>query len=358
MKRRRFLKQSGLAGILAAGSAPAVMAQSTIRWRLAHSFPRSLETVFGGAEFFAARVGEMSGGKFTITVHGPGELVPPFGVLDAAQDGTIECTHTASNFFAGKDETFALNGIPFGMNTRQMIAWQYVGGGLDLMREFYRDYNIISFPMGNTGIQMGGWYRDEINALDDLKGLKLRVSGLLSGQVYEQLGVVPQAIPGGEIYQALEKGTIDAVELSGPYDDEKLGFHKVAKNYYFPGWHDGSPQVDLFVNLDAYQALPEEYKAIVAAAAMQAHVAVQARYDGLNPPALRRLVAEGATLHRFPREIIEAGYSAAMDLYSDISARNPRWKKVYDSYAAFQKDQNLWFSIAEAGYDSFVQSKN
>ncbi len=357
MKRRSFLGHAGLAGVLAAGTAPAVVAQSNIRWRLAHSFPRSLETVFGGAELFAERVAEMSGGKFTISVHGPGELVPPFGVLDAAQDGTVECTHTASNFFAGKDETFALNGIPFGMTYRQLNAWQYEGGGLELMREFYGDYNIISFPMGNTGVQMGGWYRDEINGLADLEGLKLRVSGLISGQVYEQLGVVPQSIPGGEIYQSLEKGTIDAVELSGPYDDEKLGFYKVAKNYYFPGWHDGSPQVDLFVNRDAYEALPAEYKAIVEAAAMQAHVAVMSRYDGLNPPALRRLVAEGTKLHRFPREIIEAGYAAAMDLYADISARNPRWKKVYGSYAAFQKDQNLWFGIAEAGYNNFVQSK-
>ena len=357
MKRRTFLKSSGLAGVAFTASAPAVIAQSGVRWRLAHSFPRSLDTVFGGAEIFAALVRDMTGGRFEISVHGPGELVPPFGVLDAAQNGTVECTHTASNFFAGKDETFALNGIPFGMNSRQLLAWQFEGNGLELMRDFYADYNVINFPMGNTGAQMGGWYREEIGGLDDIKGLKLRVSGLLSGRVYERLGMVPQSIPGGEIYQSLEKGTIDAVELSGPYDDEKLGFHKVARNYYFPGWHDGSPQIDLFVNLDAYNALPDDYKEIVAAAASQAHLRVQARYDALNPPALRRLVAGGAVLRRFPAEIIEAALREAQDVYAEIAASNPRFAAVFEDYRSFQQDQDLWFGVAEASLDRINQAR-
>lgn len=356
MKRRKFIKNSGLAALAFAGSAPAVVAQTSIRWRLAHSFPRSLDTVFGGAEHFAQIVNDMTGGKFQITVHGPGEIVPAFGVLDATQNGTVECTHTPSNFFAGRDETFAINGLPFGMNSRQMIAWQLQGNGLDLLREFYRDYNVVNFPMGNTGAQMGGWYRTEISGLADLEGLKLRVSGLLSGRVYERLGVVPQSIPGGEIYQSLEKGTIDAVELSGPYDDEKLGFYKVAKNYYFPGWHDGSPQIDLFVNREAYEALPDEFKKVIEVAASQAHLLVQARYDGLNPPALRRLVASGVVLHRFPAEIIETAYRETKDVLAEISENNPRFKKVYDDYASFQADQDLWFSIAEASLNRINQS--
>lgn len=357
MDRRTVIKRAGLAGILATGTAPAVHAQSSVRWRLAHSFPKSLDTVYGSAEAFAKMVGQMSGGKFTISVHAPGEIVPAFGVLDAVQNGTVECSHTASNFFAGKDETFAFNGIPFSLNSRQMIAWQFDGNGLKLMREFYRNYDIVNFPMGNTGAQMGGWYRNEVKSLADMKGLKLRVSGLLAGKVYERLGVVPQSIPGGEIYQSLEKGTIDAVEFSGPFDDEKLGFYKVAPHYYYPGWHDGSPQIDLFVGTKAWEALPSEYRSIVEAAASHTHLLVQAKYDARNPPALRKLVASGAILHRFPKDVITAGYREAMAMYHDIAARNPRFRKVWDDYSAFRDDQNLWFSFAEASLDEFNQTR-
>lgn len=357
MDRRSLVKHAGLAGILATGVAPAVHAQAAIRWRLAHSFPKSLDTIFGTAEVFAKMVNDLSGGKFTISVHAAGELMPAFGVLDGVQNGTVECTHTASNFFAGKDETFAFNGIPFSLNSRQMTAWMYDGNGLKLMREFYRGFNVISFPMGNTGAQMGGWYRKEIKSLDDMKGLKLRVSGLVSGKVYERLGVVPQSIPGGEIYQALEKGTLDAVEFSGPADDQKLGFFKVAPHYYYPGWHDGSPQLDLFVGIKAFEALPAEYKAMVEAAASHAHVLMQARYDARNPTALKQLVAQGTKLHRFPKEVIEAGFREAQALYGELSAKNPNWKKVWDDYAKFRADQNLWFSFAEASQDGFMQAQ-
>lgn len=357
MDRRSLIKRAGMAGILAAGVAPAVHAQAAMRWRLAHSFPNSLDTIYGGAEAFAKLLGEMSGGKFQITVHPAGSLMPAFGVMEGVQKGTVECCHTASNFFAGTDPTFAFNGIPFSLNSRQMSAWMYDGNGLKLMREFYRNYNIINFPMGNTGAQMGGWYRKEVKTLADLKGLKLRVSGLLSGKVYERLGVVPQAIPGGEIYQALEKGAIDAVEFAGPSDDQKLGFYKVAPHYYYPGWHDGSPQLDLFVNTAAYEALPKEYQAMVMAAASHAHVLTQAKYDARNPPALKQLVVAGAKLHRFPREIIAAGYKEANALYNELSASSASWKKVWGDYSKFQADQNLWFSFAEAGMDEFQQAQ-
>ena len=357
MDRRSLVKHAGVAGILAAGVAPSAHSQTTIRWRLAHSFPKSLDTIYGTAELFSKLVHEMTGGKFHVTVHAAGELMPAFGVLDGVQNGTIECAHTASNFFAGKDETFAFNGIPFSLNTRQMNAWMYDGNGLKLMREFYRGYNVVNFPMGNTGAQMGGWYRKEIKSLEDMKGLKLRVSGLVSGRVYERLGVVPQSIPGGEIYQSLEKGTIDAVEFSSPVDDQKLGFYKVAPHYYFPGWHDGSAQLDLFVGVKAFEALPNEYKAIVEAAAAQAHAVMQARYDARNPQALKELVAQGAKLHRFPKEIMDAGFRESQALYAELSAKNPNWKKVWADYSRFRADQNLWFSFAEASMDSFLQAQ-
>jgi TRAP-type mannitol/chloroaromatic compound transport system substrate-binding protein len=211
--------------------------------------------------------------------------------------------------------------------------------------------------MGNTGAQMGGWYRKEIKSLADMKGLKLRVSGLVSGKVYERLGVVPQSIPGGEIYQALEKGTLDAVEFSSPVDDRKLGFYKVAPHYYYPGWHDGSAQLDLFVGTKAFEALTSEYRAIVEAAASHAHIVMQARYDSRNPAALKELVAQGTKLHLFPREVMNAGFRESQALYAELSAKNPNWKKVWDDYSSFRADQNLWFSFAEASMDQFLQAQ-
>ena len=356
MERRSFVRGAGLAGVLAAGVAPAVHAQAAIRWRLTSSFPKALDTLFGVNDVFAAKVKAMTGGKFEITTHAPGELVPAFGTVDALQNGTVEAANTAPYYYFGKDETFALGcAIPFGLNSRQMTAWMYEGNGLKLMREFYAGYNIINFPMGNTGAQMGGWFRKEIKSLKDFKGLKFRCGGF-AGKVVERIGGVPQNIPGGEIYQALEKGTIDAAEWVGPYDDQKLGFQKVAKNYAYPGWWEGGPQLDLHINTKAWEALSAENKAIVEAAAAFAHVDMQAKYDGKNAAALKALVAGGAKLFPFPKDLMDAAFKESMALYSEISAKNPKWKKVYDDYSAFRKDANLWFRFTEARFDSFMQS--
>ena len=357
MERRQFIKHAGIAGILAAGVAPAAHAQgATIRWRLASSFPKALDTIFGAANVFASKVKEASGGKFEISVHAGGEIVPPFGVVDAVQQGTVECAHTAPYYFFGKDETFAMDcAIPFGMNSRQLTAWMYEGNGMKLFREFYKNFNIVNFPMGNTGAQMGGWYRKEIKKLSDLKGLKMRIGGF-GGKVLERIGGVPQNIPGGEIYQALEKGTLDACEWVGPYDDEKLGFNKVAKYYYYPGWWEGGPQLSLYVNSKTWEGLSAENKAIVEAAASHAHVHMQAAYDAKNPAALKRLVAAGAQLRPFSREILKAAYDAAMGLYGELSAKNPNWKKVYEDFAKFRDDGHLWFRFTEATFDNFMQT--
>ncbi len=355
MDRRSLIKNAGIAGVLAAGAAPAVHAQAAVRWRLASSFPKSLDTIFGGADTFARAVKTMSGGKFDISVHPAGELMPAFGVVDGVQNGTVECAHTAPYYFFGKDETFAIGcAIPFGLNSRQMTAWMYEGNGLKLMREFYAKYGIINFPAGNTGSQMGGWYRKEIKSAQDTKGLKFRVGGF-AGKVIERMGGVPQNIPGGEIYQALEKGTIDAAEWVGPYDDQKLGFNKVAPFYYYPGWWEGGPQLDVYINQKAYDALSAEYKAIVEAAASQAHVVMQAKYDTLNPGALRQLVGSGTKLRAFPADMMSAAFKASMDLCNEISAKNPNWRKVYTDYAKFRADQNLWFRFTEANFDGFMQ---
>lgn len=358
MERRSFIKNAGLASILASGMAPAVVnAQESIRWRLASSFPKSLDIIYNAAEEFSRRVNEMTEGRFQVSIHTGGELVPPLGVLDGVSNGTIECGHTVPNYYIGKDPTFAFDGtIPFGINSRQMTAWMYEGNGLKLTREFYRQHNIVNFPMGNTGAQMGGWYRKEVKGLDDLKGMKMRISGL-AGRVYEKLGVVPQNIPGGETYQALEKGAIDAVEWIGPYDDEKLGFYKVAPHYYFPAWWEGGGQFALYVNSKAYDALPAHYKGIVAAAASHAHITLQASYDARNPAALKRLIAAGAKLNRMPQPIMEAAFKEATALYAELNDTNPEWKKIFADYSSFRRDQHLWFRFAEAGFDQFMQQQ-
>ena len=357
MERRSFVRQAGLAGVLAAGAAPAIVnAQAAIRWRLASSFPKSLDTIFGAADVFTKAVSEMSGGKFEISVHAGGELMPAFGVVDAVQAGTVEMCHTAPYYFFGKDETFALGcAIPFGLNSRQMNAWMLEGNGMKLMRDFYRNYSIVNFMGGNTGAQMGGWYRKEIKSAADIKGLKMRIGGF-AGKVLGAMGGVPQNIPGGEIYQALEKGTIDAAEWVGPYDDQKLGFNKVASNYYYPGWWEGGPQLDFYVNSKAFDGLSKEYKAIIAAATSMAHIDMQAKYDARNPGALKQLVASKTKLLAFPKPVLDEAFKQSMALYSDLSAKNPNWKKVYEDFAVFRRDQNLWFRFTEARFDSYMQS--
>ena len=357
MERRSFIRQTGLAGVLAAGVAPAVVhAQANVRWRLASSFPKSLDTIFGGAEVFAKSVSDMTGGKFQISTHAGGELMPALGIVDGVQNGTVEAGHTAPYYFFGKDDTFALGcAIPFGLNSRQMTAWMYHGNGLKLMREFYASYGIISFPGGNTGAQMGGWFRKEIKSLEDVKGLKFRIGGF-GGRVMARIGAVPQNIPGGDIYQALEKGTIDAAEWVGPYDDQKLGFNKVAPYYYYPGWWEGGPQLDFMIGLKAYNALSPEYKAVVEAAAAHAHVDMQAKYDAVNPPALKQLVSQGTKLVPFPKDLMDAAFKEAMELYNEIGEKNANWKKIYADYASFRRDQNLWFRFTEMRFDTFMQS--
>jgi TRAP-type mannitol/chloroaromatic compound transport system substrate-binding protein len=358
MERRSFVHGAGLAGVLAAGAAPAIVhAQANLRWRLASSFPKSLDTLFGAAETFAKKVGEMTGGKFQISTHAAGELMPAFGVVDAVQAATVEIAHTAPYYFFGKDPTFAIGcAIPFGLNSRQMTAWMYEGNGLKLMREFYAKYNIVNFPGGNTGAQMGGWFRKEIKSNADMKGLKFRIGGF-AGKVLERVGGVPQNIPGGEIYQALEKGTIDAAEWVGPYDDEKLGLNKIAPHYAYPAWWEGGPQLDFFVNDKALNALSAEYKAIIEAAAAYTHMDTQAKYDARNPAALKRLASGGTKLFRFPKDVMEVAFKESMALYGELSASNPGWKKVYDDYAQFRKDANLWFRFTEAGFDDFMQGQ-
>ncbi len=355
MKRRSFL-QATVAGLATSAIAAPAIAQSNpeIRWRLTSSFPKSLDTIFGAAEVFSKAVADATDNRFQIQVFAAGELVPGLQAADAVTSGTVEMCHTASYYYVGKDPTFAFGtAIPFGFNQRMIDAWMFNGGGVELMNDFYRKYNIIAFPAGNTGAQMGGWFRKEIKSVDDLKGLKMRIGGF-AGRVLVKLGVVAQQIAGGDIYPALEKGTINSAEWVGPYDDEKLGFQKVAPFYYYPGWWEGGPMLHNFINIGKWNELPKSYQAIVQSASHVANTIMMTRYDAANPAALRRLVASGAQLRSFPQPVMDACYTAASELYIETSARNPGFKKILDSVMAFRNEQYLWWQVAEYGFDSFM----
>ncbi len=363
MKRRKFITTAAIGGAAAAAAAanfpkPAIaQSQPEIKWRLASSFPKSLDTLYGGGEHLAKQVADATDNKFQIRVFAAGEIVPAFQVLDAVQNNTVELGHTASYYYVGKDPTFTFDStVPFGMNTRIMNAWMQHGGGLQLIREFFKDYNIYNIPAGNTGAQMGGWYRKEIKTVDDLKGLKFRIGGW-AGSVLTKLGVVPQQIAGGDVYPALEKGTIDAAEWVGPYDDEKLGFYKVAKYYYYPGWWEGTTQASLYVNMGQWESLPKSYQTILETASTATDLWMTAKYDAENPAALRRLVANGTLLRPFSREILEACYKAAYELYDETTKINPKFKKIYDPWKAFLDEEHLWFRVEEQQFDNFMYAK-
>ncbi len=359
MKRREFLKNAGIgtaagAALLATQAGAQTGGLPAVNWRMAASWPKSLDTLYGGADLIGKRVAAATGGRFNIKIFAAGEIVGGLQVLDAVQNGTVECGHTATYYYFGKDPTFAFScAIPFGMNARQQNAWMYHGGGLELMREFFKEYNIIQFPAGNTGCQMGGWFRKPINKVADLKGLKMRIGGT-GGLPLTKLGVVPQQIAGGDIYPALEKGTVDAAEWVGPYDDEKLGFAKVAKYYYYPGWWEGGPELDLLVNIKAWESLPAEYKAILESACAEANVWMVAKYDALNPDALKRLLAAGVKLQPFSNDIMAACYKASAEVYDEFATKNPKFKKVYDAWKKFRNEQNQWFAVAESRFDNFM----
>ncbi|HCY61485.1 MAG TPA: ABC transporter substrate-binding protein [Oxalobacteraceae bacterium] len=358
MERRSFLKKAAVGASAGALAAPALaQSQPTINWRLASSFPKSLDTIYGAAETFSRRVAQLTGGKFNIRVFSAGEIVPALQVLDAVQAGTVEIGHSASYYYFGKDATFGFDSaVPFGMTSRQQTAWFDQGGGRDLLREFFRGYGIMNFQGGNTGTQMGGWFRKEIKSVKDLDGLKMRISAF-AGKVMQPLGVVPQQIAGGDIYPALEKGTIDAAEWIGPYDDEKLGFNKVAPFYYTPGWWETSLQVSFYVSIKEWEKLPKEYQAAIEAASYESHVVMQAEYDAKNPAALARLIKNGAKLRSFPRDVMDACYKSTIKVMEEEAGKNPKFKKIYDSWKRFQREQNQWVAVAEAPMQNFMISR-
>jgi TRAP-type mannitol/chloroaromatic compound transport system substrate-binding protein len=355
MNRRKLLKAAGLAAASTAIAAPAI-AQSTptLKWRLTTSFPKTLDTLYGACEMFSKAIADLSDNKFQISVYAPGEVVPPFQVFDAVANSTVEMGNSASYYYIGKDLAFAFGtAVPFGLNTRQMNAWLAYGGGLDLLNELYKPFGVYGLPFGNTTAQMGGWFRKEIKTVSDLSGLKFRVGGV-AGQVLSKLGVVPQQIPPGDIYPALEKGTIDAAEWVGPYDDEKLGFLKVAPYYYYPGWWEGCANGFLYVNSAKWAELPKVYRDMITIVCAQVAADLTAGYDARNAQAIKRLVAAGAQLRPFSTEILDASYKATTELFTEVSAKNEKFKKLYESMTAFRNEQYQWHQVCESTYDNYM----
>jgi TRAP-type mannitol/chloroaromatic compound transport system substrate-binding protein len=355
MKRREFLKAASL-GVAATAIAKPAIAQSMpeIKWRLTSSFPKSLDTIYGAAEDMSRFVAEATDNRFQIQSFAAGEIVPGLQVVDAVTNNTVEMCHTAAYYFVGKDPTFALFcAVPFGLNARMQNAWFNDADGQKLFVEFGKKFNLYPLVGGNTGTQMGGWFRKEIKEPQDFVGLKFRIGGF-AGRTIQKLGGVPQQIAGGDIYPALEKGTIDAAEWVGPYDDEKLGFHKVAKYYYYPGWWEGGTALHFLINTSKWAELPKSYQAIMTAAAAAANVDVQAKYDARNPAALKRLISGGAELKPFSPTIMDASLKFANEVYAETSATNADFKKVYESMIAFRSEEYLWWQVAEYTYDTFM----
>ena len=352
--RRSLVKATlGSAAAIVVSTPALAQSQPPVRWRMASSFPRSTDVLWQAGELFCRRVSEITDGNFRIIPFAPGEVVGALQVLDAVSNNNIECGDTASYYYTGKDEAFAFgSALPFGLNARQQNAWWYHGGGAELNNDFYKAYNVFSMPIGNSAAQMGGWFRKEIKSLADIKGLKFRVGGF-AGNVMARIGVVPQQIGAGDIYSALERGTIDAAEFGGPSDDEKLGFVKVAKYYYAPGFCEGNAMINLFINRDRWAELPAKYQNAIEVASAEATLWHLSRIDAFNTSALMRLVAAGAELRQFPRDVLEAAYSAAFALYDETAAKNPRFKAIYEPWLAFRKSQYTWFRVNEISFDVF-----
>ena len=370
VKRRQILDRLAIAAttstILVAcnetnngtNNSPSVRAneQPNVRWRMVTSWPKSLDTIFGGAQTVCDRVAAMTGGRFTIEPYAAGEIVPGLEVLDAVQNGTVECGHTASYYYVGKNPALAFGtSVPFGLTAQQQNAWYYHGGGLEIMHELYSDFNVISFPAGNSGAQMGGWFRNEVKSLQNLQGLKMRIPGL-GGKIMSNLGVNVQVLPGGEIYLALERGAIDAAEWVGPYDDLKLGLNQAATYYYYPGWWEPGSSFEVQVNKSQWDKLPVEYQGILKSATMEANLNMISKYDAINGEALKTLVNGGTKLTPYTPEILQAAREAATQYYSDESNKSPAFKKVYDQWNQFRTSVVEWNKINELSYASFINN--
>jgi TRAP-type mannitol/chloroaromatic compound transport system substrate-binding protein len=366
MKRRDFLKQAGVGGVLlgsalaagckektesTAAAAPAENAGKTWEWKMVTTWPKNFPGLGTGAEFLASQIEKMSGGRIKVKVYAAGELVPPFEIFDAVSSGTAELGHGAAYYWKGKNEALQyFTSVPFGLTADEMNGWLYHGGGLDLWGEVYADFGLVPMAGGNTGVQMAGWFNKEINSVEDLKGLKMRIPGL-GGEVLKRAGGTPVNLPGGELFTAMQSGTIDATEWVGPYNDLAFGFHKVAKYYYYPGWHEPGSTMECMVNAKALAALPEDLQQIVRAAGRVANGNMLAEYMARNNDALEQLVNEHhVDLRRLPDDVIASLRMLSDEVMAELSAKDERTAKIHASYKAFREKVIKWQSVSEMAY--------
>ena len=352
MRRRDFLGNIGLAagaGVMV--GAPAVHAAKRYRWKMVTTWPPRFPVLQTGAEDFAKKVKLMSGGRLSIHVFAGGELVPPLGVFDAVSQGSVEMGHGAAYYWAGKaPEAQFFTTAPFGFNAQQVNSWLYSGGGLKLWNEIYAPFNLVAFPIANTGVQMGGWFNKKINSLDDLKGLKMRIPGL-GGKVVSRAGGNVVLLPGGELYTALERGVIDALEWVGPYHDLKMGFYRAARHYYYPGWHEPGSVMELTVNRKKWESLPRDLRAIIQAAAAESNVRSLAELDAKNGAALNELVDKyKVKVEMFPDDVIKKLRVLTKETLDELAAGDPNVKKVYDAVRKFGAEIEPWTKMSEMAY--------
>lgn len=356
LNRRRFLAQASIGGVAASTLAAPAIAQSNpvLNWRMQSAYPRTIDSLWSGAELFANAMKEATDGAFNIQVFAAGDIVPGNKAGDAVSEGTVEMAYFPTYYNWGKNPAFAIGtGIPFSLSARAYSAYAWEHGGNEAFNDFLAKYNLVGFPGGNTGAQMGGWFRKEINTIEDLKGLKLRVGGI-AGKILERLGAVPQQISGGEVYAALEKGAIDAAEWVGPYDDEKLGFVRIAPYYYYPGWWEGSAEAHILTNKELWDNLPERYQELIRICARVASAKVLQYYDARNPAALMKLTEQGAQLRQFSEEILQACFDTSKEVYAEISAENEDFKTLWDRMKEFRVQTYRWQQLSEYTFDSFM----
>ncbi|MEO0490017.1 MAG: ABC transporter substrate-binding protein [Cyanobacteria bacterium J06659_2] len=368
MKRRRLFNHLALGaagvGLFSACSRPKQVFTPTedgeggsgpkIAWRMATSWPENLDIVFGTAQQMCTRVGELTQGNFTITAFPAGGIAPPLEILDTVQASTAECGHTAGYYYTSKNRAFAFaTSLPFGLNPHQHLSWLYGAGGLELVRNIYADFGVINFPAGSTGNQMGGWFRDKVGSMSEIKGLKMRMPGL-GGEVLKRIGAEAQNLPPNEILLGLERGNIDAAEWVGPYEDEKLGLNQYADYYYYPGWHEPGTTYELIVNQDAYERLPEEYRKALEVAAFEAQVTMLSKYDAVNREALQRLISSGTELTVYSEEILQGARQAANDLYAEYASQDPAFQEIYDNWNAFRQGIYRWNNVNERSFADLI----
>ena len=334
----------------AQATGPAVSGQQ-YHWRMVTTWPKNFPGLGTTAEKFASIVGEMSGGRLTIHVHGAGEIVPAMGVFDAVSSGSVEVGHGGAYYWRGKAPASQFfTTVPFGMNAQEMNGWLFHGGGLELWREVYEPFNLLPFPSGNTGIQMAGWFNKEINTLDDLRGLKMRIPGL-AGEVFNRAGGTSVNIPGGELYTAMQTGVIDAAEWVGPANDLAFGFHQVAKYYYYPGWHEPGSTMELIVNKSAFESLPQDLQAIVTYAARASNQDMLDQYTATNNAALQALVNDhGVELRRLPDEVLQELRRITEQVFIEQAEQDAMFAKVWESYKSFQAKAAAWHKVSEQTY--------